>query len=207
MSGWAIAADIAKDVGFASAQMAQSKRSQRRAFKHGERMYRNRYQWAKEDLKAAGYNPMLAYMSPQPAAGAGPAPTTSGGSSASITKSILEGKMLDNIEADVNLKNSARRAKEQERLESVAREITEGTKQRLNSAQAEKLRAELPIRELVSEPAKLMLKMPKKARKLGGSLQKRIGKKRSFLTKEQRKELLIRKVKKGKVKRKKIFIP
>lgn len=50
-------------------QNKENRRATRHARKHQERMYKHRYQWAVEDLEAAGLNPVIAL---------GPGPSTPG---------------------------------------------------------------------------------------------------------------------------------
>lgn len=99
-----IAEDVredAKDV----AHMVQNKRMQQRQNAFTEHMYRNRYQYAVEDLKKAGLNPMLAYMQSQPS------PSGSGGGSSSAFGSrsrpvALQAKQMDLIEEEVKTQKS-----------------------------------------------------------------------------------------------------
>jgi len=77
-----IAQDVREDIK-EGIHMYQAKKTQQRAFDYGEKMYKNRYQWATNDLRKAGLNPVLAASSGVGGSGgAGPTATSSQASSA-----------------------------------------------------------------------------------------------------------------------------
>lgn len=64
------------DLALGGLSVASARDSQKLAYKYAKRMYQHRYQWAMDDMRAAGLNPILAYKgiggAPTPGSGHGP---------------------------------------------------------------------------------------------------------------------------------------
>ena len=143
-------------LGMSAAQMAMTKRAQQRAQRYQVHNYKHRYQWAVEDMQAAGINPMLAFATgagqPQPSGGPGAGGFKADDPANSARMGAMLSRELTNRDRDNELKYAQReRENAQEAYYRNAAEV-----QGYNADEAE-ARAELAFLQLPSARANAWL--------------------------------------------------
>lgn len=113
----------------------QSKKLQKRAQRFAQKMYQHRYQWAREDMRAAGLNPILMHS-----AGPGAAPSAGAGTISApaprgvdMIKNLRAAKEMQLLDAQRKLTNAQRGKAVIETDESASRYV-------LNSMNAHRLK-------------------------------------------------------------------
>lgn len=163
------------------ASMVQGKRMQERAFEHQKKMYGSRFQMMVKDLRKAGLNPMLAYMSPSsyPSAAAG-SPAHPSSASSSLLKS-QELNQIRKMQESVMEVNSAL-SKKHQADEKKAIEETGVAKKMVNKIvqETEKVRRENMVRETITKPFEIINSAEGFAEGIGERIGEFVGKKSKF---------------------------
>jgi hypothetical protein len=109
MNAWAAIAQGALEIGKDWYGNRINKREAKRNRGFQERMARNAYQYAVQDMKAAGLNPMLAFSQGGASTPSGSTAKAATGSSSSAISNALQAKIVSeqvkNLQADTQLKN------------------------------------------------------------------------------------------------------
>jgi len=99
------------DIGMGAFSARSASDSQKLAYKYAKRMYQNRYQWAMDDMRQAGLNPILAYKgvggAPTPGPGHGPINMPYGAVGRAVGTAKAASMMKSNVEEAHNRAGAA----------------------------------------------------------------------------------------------------